>query len=83
MSLFALRWSSTLEIQFFNPRVEFQFALCAEVVFDSKNFTEGLNVKSFQFALCAEVVFDRGVYLRDIRLGFNSLFALRWSSTRR
>ena len=36
----------------------------------------------FQFALCAEAVFDREVY--DISMhvtGFNSLFALRRSST--
>ena len=107
-SLFALRWSSTTatnetpvegaEFQFalcaevvfdwgvdvttYDPWGEFQFALCAEVVFDCISEAEQ-DEDLFQFALCAEVVFDTtpSSPTTPPTTGFNSLFALRWSST--
>ena len=61
----------------------FRFALCAEVVFDSRDSCLQ-EPREFQFALCAEVVFDlQPAYFSVQGLGFNSLFALRWSSTHR
>ena len=57
-SLFALRWSSTPFWALYPPSLTFQFALCAEVVFDNTGGGGSSDGVEFQFALCAEVVFD-------------------------
>ena len=83
-SLFALRWSSTPRPVGNHRPGLFQFALCAEVVFDNNPDTDGDGVsEGFQFALCAEVVFDPTPPTPTLLCSFNSLFALRWSSTDR